>query len=209
MHYPTSDQRILADFQYALETVPDIRMAVFDHIASLPGVKLPWIELIKLCRRYQVLSIVDGAHGIGHVQLDLHTADPDFFVSNCHKWLHSPRPTAILYVPERNQHLIYSMPIVYGYISGKYRRANGSSILPAGMGKTPFIFEFEAHSTIDYSPFLATKDAIEYRESIGGEAKIIKYCTDLSQIGGRVVADILQTEVMPGEPICMTNIRLP
>lgn len=207
--YPCTDEEVLKVFEDALKAVKDIGLAIFDSIGSLPGIKMPWTELIQLCRKYNVLSLVDGAHGIGHIHLNLHDSDPDFFVSNCHKWLHCARPSAILYVPERNQHLIHSMPIGYGYISEKYKKSHGSVVPPAGVGKTPFIFEFEAHSTVDYTPFLAIKDALAYRRSVGGESAIIEYCTNLAQSGGKLVAEKLGTEVMPGAPTCMVNIRLP
>lgn len=119
--YPITDEALLAAFEDKLKTTRDVKVAVFDHIVSLPGVQVPWRGLVDLCRRYGVLSLVDGAHGIGHVNLDLHDADPDFFVSNCHKWLHCMRSCAILYVPRRNQSMIHSLPTGHGYISNKRR----------------------------------------------------------------------------------------
>ena len=62
-----------------------VKLAIFDTVVSAPGVRLPFEQLTKLCREKGVLSLVDGAHGVGHVKLDLGALDADFFVSNCHK----------------------------------------------------------------------------------------------------------------------------
>lgn len=64
-----------------------VRMVVVDSIASVPGVLFPWEDVVALCRKYGALSLVDGAHSIGQHKLDMKKADPDFFVTNCHKWL--------------------------------------------------------------------------------------------------------------------------
>jgi len=36
---------------------------------TFPGVRLPWEELVEACQELRVLSLVDGAHGIGHIDL--------------------------------------------------------------------------------------------------------------------------------------------
>ncbi len=43
-------------------------------------VRVPFERLVEECRNYGILSLVDGAHGIGHVPLDLGKLDADFFV---------------------------------------------------------------------------------------------------------------------------------
>lgn len=61
------------------------RVAVFETICAVPGVRFPFERVTEECRRLGVLSCVDAAHGLGQIPLDLAGLDPDFWVSNCHK----------------------------------------------------------------------------------------------------------------------------
>lgn len=62
-----------------------VRVAVFDTIVSMPGVRFPFERLIEACRAEGILSVVDGAHGIGQIPLDLGALQPDFLTTNLHK----------------------------------------------------------------------------------------------------------------------------
>ena len=90
VHYPCKDERVIDAFKSAIRDVNNqpgkkVCVAIFDTITSMPGVRVPWEDLCKICQEEGVLSLVDGAHGIGHIELDLKGVNPDFFVSNCHK----------------------------------------------------------------------------------------------------------------------------
>lgn len=62
------------------------KIAMFDTVITFPGVRMPWEGLVYACRDLNVLSLVDGAHGIGHIDLRHPTrVGPDFFTSNCYK----------------------------------------------------------------------------------------------------------------------------
>jgi len=50
-----------------------------DYISSRPSVLLPVKELVTVCRRHNVMVLVDGAHTPGHIQLDLEHLGADFF----------------------------------------------------------------------------------------------------------------------------------
>jgi len=66
----------------------NVKIAMFDTVLSLPGVRMPWEDLVAACRELGVLSLIDGAHGIGLIDLThLGKVNPDFFVSNCHKYV--------------------------------------------------------------------------------------------------------------------------
>ena len=87
--FPVEDDWLVSAFAAKIDEVEraggTVKLAVFDTVVSAPGVRLPFERLTALCRERGVLSLVDGAHGIGHVKLDLGALDADFFVSNCHK----------------------------------------------------------------------------------------------------------------------------
>ena len=89
IEYPIDDKALVEAFHAAFKAAKaegkNVRIAGFDTITSSPGVKVPWERLVEVCRDEQVLSMVDGAHGIGQIDLDLANVQPDFFTSNCHK----------------------------------------------------------------------------------------------------------------------------
>jgi isopenicillin-N epimerase len=73
------------------------RLAVLDHITSPSAVRLPLERLLPEFRRRGIPVLVDGAHALGQIDLDLTALGADWHVSNGHKWLYSPRGSAVLY----------------------------------------------------------------------------------------------------------------
>ncbi|KZM23752.1 uncharacterized protein EKO05_0000929 [Ascochyta rabiei] len=218
--YPVEDDWLVAAFRQKVREVEDaggkVKIAVFDTVVSMPGVLVPFQRLTQACKELGVLSLVDGAHAIGHLEVDVGKLDPDFFLSNCHKWLHVPRGCAILYVPVRNQHLIRStLPTSWGF---KTSASVPNSINPKGAFggdvESEYIGNFEFVGTIDSSPYLCIPKALEWRKDLGGEKVIIEYCTALAQDAGRLLAKSLGTEMMDNKTktlsqCCMAMVRLP
>lgn len=181
------------------------RICLYDAVSSLPGARFPFEDMTRACREEGILTLVDAAQGVGMVDINLGTLDPDFLVTNCHKWLLVPRGCAVFYVPFRNQALMTStLPTSHGYVP-KTGRFNP---LPASK-KTVFVNNFEYVGTLDNSPYLCVKDAIEWREqALGGEEKIRRYLWTLAKEGGKKAASILGTEVMENSTGTLTNCSL-
>ncbi|KAK4051558.1 hypothetical protein OIV83_002698 [Microbotryomycetes sp. JL201] len=186
-----------------------IRLALVDAISSNPGVVVPWHDLVKLFKEHDILSLVDAAHEIGQMPVNLRESKPDFWVSNCHKWLLAHRGCAVLYVSKPYQHLVHSIPTGHYY---RNRLEGKAAEDPA------WHLEFEWNGTIDFSPILSTVDALDFRKDVlGGEERITKYCHELALEGGRAFAEILGTETMEnkdpekdGQLVAnMINVRLP
>lgn len=85
MVYPISSDEILRRFEDAISQ-KGVRIALFDTISSLPAFRLPFEKMVPLCKKYHVLSLIDGAHGVGAIELDMQKLDADFFISNLHKY---------------------------------------------------------------------------------------------------------------------------
>jgi Cys-tRNA synthase (O-phospho-L-seryl-tRNA:Cys-tRNA synthase) len=97
--YPVEDDWVIDAFKAKVKEVEakggKVKIAVFDTIVSMPGVRVPYERLIATCKELGVLSCVDGAHGVGHLDLNLGELDPDFLVSNCHKYVFIPSPYSL------------------------------------------------------------------------------------------------------------------
>lgn len=214
--YPCNDDDIVASFRNAIHTSRKEgrrpRLCIYDTVSSLPGVRFPFEAITSTCKELGVISVIDGAQGVGMIDINLVDLDPDYFFSNCHKWLHVPRGCAVFYVPFRNQQLMVStLPTSHGYVPRAVFLSDSQSLALT----SSFVKNFEYTGTIDGSPYLCVKDSIKWRRSIlGGEEKVFKYLVDLARDGGELVAKILRTEVLDNATrtatnCAMVNIRLP
>lgn len=213
---PFQDEDLIKTFKDTIAKIRSSggrpRLALFDTIVSMPGIRLPFEDLVEICAGEDILSLVDGAHGIGHIPLDLGTLEPDFFVSNCHKWLYAPRGCAVFHVPVKHQDSMRStLPTSHGFIPRGATVDRGP--LPAN-DKSAWVSNFEFVGTIDSSPYLCIPESVDFRTDVcGGETAIMQYCTNLAQSGGKKVAEILNTEVLENRGVmancAMTNVRLP
>jgi isopenicillin-N epimerase len=71
---------------------------LFSHIPYKTGVRLPAKALCRLARDHGLISIVDGAHCSGMIELDFHDIGCDFYAASGHKWQCGPGATGILYI---------------------------------------------------------------------------------------------------------------
>ncbi|KAF7344184.1 putative aminotransferase family protein [Mycena venus] len=217
--YPVEDEELVRRFKEVVAGQKAIgrrvKIAIFDVVVSLPGVRMPFEALTEACRELGVLSLIDGAHGVGHVELDLGKLDPDFFVSNCHKWLLTPRASAIFHVPLRNQPLMRStLPTSHGFLPRPLPGALPTINPLPPTGESLFEENFAFTGTSDWSPFLCIAPALVYRAALGGEAAIRTYCETLAREGGLRVAALLGTEVLENKTGTLgkcffANVRLP
>jgi selenocysteine lyase/cysteine desulfurase len=220
LSYPCEDSAVLAAFTSAVEDSlkqgKRPRLCLFDVVSSMPGVRFPFEAVTAACRERDIISLIDGAQGVGMVDINLAETDPDFFVSNCHKWLHVPRGCAVFYVPLRNQGLMRStLPTSHGFVP-RVVREGGSRVSPLPpSGKSEFVTAFEFVGTMDNAPYLCVKDGIAWREEVlGGEERIRDALTDMARQGGQKVADILGTKVLDNATqsltrCAMVNVALP
>ncbi|KAL4961151.1 putative aminotransferase family protein (LolT) [Aspergillus stella-maris] len=239
--FPLEEGELIARFKAVVEGVKrqglNPKVAVFETVISNPGIRFPFEEVTALCKKLGILSCIDGAHGVGMINLDLGRLGCDFFTSNCHKWLYTPRSCAVLYVPERNQRFIRtSLPTSWGYIpptpppvpafstaassSSNSVGEEGEELLPSVLpdnGKSPFITLFEFTGTTDDSAYSCVPAAMKFRKEVcGGEEKIYSYLEELAGEAGNVVANALGTDILRavkggkgGLGCSMVNVRLP
>lgn len=175
----------------------NVKAAIFDTVVSIPGVRFPFERLVRMCKEYNILSIVDGAHSIGMIPLDLTNLDADFFTSNCHKWLYTPRGCALLHVPKRNQDLIRTTyPTSHGFVPADADAHSIRQVLPPSTNSR-FVNLFQFVASADNTPFYCIPAALNFRQNLcGGEEAIYEYIRENAQRGADMLAMLLGTEVM-------------
>jgi isopenicillin-N epimerase len=89
-----------------LEPGPRTRVVFCSHVEWTSG---RVNDVAGLCERARVagaLTIVDGAHAPGQIDLDLESLGADVYAGNCHKWLCAPKGSGFLYARPEVQALI-------------------------------------------------------------------------------------------------------
>ena len=103
---PASDPaEILNRFEDAI--TPRTRVISVSHVTFPTGCLLPVGELASLARARGILTLVDGAHSIGMLNLDMHELGADFYASSPYKWAGAPVGTGFLYMRRESQERVW------------------------------------------------------------------------------------------------------
>ncbi len=144
------------------EAISERTKVIFiSHIFSPTGVIFPVKKLASFARQQGILTVIDGAHAPGQIDLNLEELGADFYFGNCHKWMLSARGAAFLYVRKEHQHLIKPPVISWG--------TDWESPHPVR-----FVAELEMQGTRDYTTFLTVGNALDFLQANDWQAVLLK-----------------------------------
>lgn len=138
------------------------RAVVFGHVYWSTGLVTPVKQLTELGRERGVWVIVDGAHAVGMVPLNLDDVHPHFYCSSLHKWILSARGTGMLYVSEDAHDFVE--PLILGR-NVRLEQSDAS--------------RYDMMGTRDQTPFMGLGAALDFQNEIGWD-RIRAYCQGLA-----------------------------
>ena len=176
------------------------RLAMIDTVTSPTGLLMPFEQLVSMLEGRGVEVMLDAAHGIGMVPLNLNELGASYTTSNCHKWLCAPKGSAFLHVRKDKQAAIHPLTISHGMT------------FPLG-DTTRFRHEFDWTGTRDMSAHCALPAAIDHLADVveGGWPSIMEHNHELALQGRDILCEALGLEKpCPDEMIaCIATLILP
>ena len=175
------------------------KLIFFSHIASRTALCFPAARICEEARKNGILTMVDGAHAPGQIDLDLGKLGADFYTGNCHKWLFAPRPCGFLYAAPEVQGKTKPLVISWG---GESPQAGASSFRNDNVWL----------GTRDFTRMLSIPAAIEFFQK-NDFANIREHCRTLARDAQTKIADLFSLPLLypPAEGLYqqMVAMQLP
>jgi isopenicillin-N epimerase len=152
------------------------------HITAPTALILPVEEVCRRAREANIISVIDGAHAPGQIELSLNDMGADYYAGNAHKWLCAPKGSAVLYSRQGPDSLLEPLVVSHGWSN-----SDSSSRLEDYFGWT---------GTIDPSSYLSISAAIDFQEEHDWAA-VRRACHALASKTRTAIEDLTGLE-----PIC-------
>ena len=182
------------------EVTSRTRLALIDHISSPTGLVLPIEAIVSALNERGVDTLVDGAHGPGMVPLSLETMGAAYYTGNCHKWMSTPKGSALLHVRADKKAGVRPLQISHGYTKPRADRSL-------------FFQEFDWTGTFDPSAWLAVPYAIDHIGALhpDGWPGVMRHNRDLALWARETIATHFGTEACYPDSMvgALAAVRLP
>ena len=132
---------------------PQTKVIYLSHITSPTALRLPVQEICQRARLHGILTIIDGAHAPGQLDINLPALGADFYTGNCHKWLFSPKGAAFLFARPEVQPLLEPFVVSWGYHT-----------TPETTSGSRFVDLFQWSGTRDPAAALSVPSALEFMQ---------------------------------------------
>ena len=181
---------------YAAANSLNIRVAVISHISAYPSVLLPVRELVELLHAASIPVVVDGAHALGNIPIDVveGLGNPEYYMGNAHKWYFASKSSCVLYVRKDRQLPHVPAPAVVDNLETQL-----------------FSDRFIWTGTRDRTPYCAIQAATQFREELGGEEAIMNYNIGLAKWAENYLRQLWGVNPMapPSMHTSMSIIQIP
>jgi len=147
---PTTADDLCRRFEKAI--TPNTKVFHFCHVTNLTAQLFPVARLSRLARSKGIVTIIDGAHALGHFPFKLRELECDAYGVSLHKWLLAPIGNGCLYV--RKEMIPRFWPLQ-----------------AAPEQQDDDIRKFEAIGTHPWAIRAALGEALAYHQAIGTERK--------------------------------------
>lgn len=176
-----SKEQILEEFWsgYTSKT----KIVFLNQISSATALIFPVKEICDKARELGLITIIDGAHVPGQMDLDITELNPDFYTGTLHKWMLAPKGSSFLYVKKDFQQMLDPLVVGWGY----------ESVAP---GESQFLDYQEFQGTREISAFLCAPKVIDFLEENDWKTKA-KECRNIVLNNYQRFCDLLNTK-----PIC-------
>jgi isopenicillin-N epimerase len=184
---PLDDPAEVVEALWARVT-PRTKMIVVSHITSPTALIFPVEEICQRARAAGILTLVDGAHAPGQIDLDLPAIGADFYTGNCHKWLCAPKGSGFLYARPEAQALLQPLVVSWGWEA-------------EAPGPSPFVDHFGWTGTADPAAYLSVPTAITFQREHGWPA-VRAACRDLLVEARLRVGELAgEGQICPDSPV--------
>lgn len=127
---------------------PRTRVALIDHVTSSTALVMPIERIVAELLARGVETVVDGAHALGMVPLELDRLGAACYAANAHKWLCAPKGAAILHVRRDLLDRIRPLVVSHGF--------------DATIDRVRFRAEWDWTGTVDPTAWLAIPECIRF-----------------------------------------------
>lgn len=177
----TSKEQILEEFWKGYTS--NTKVVFINEISSATALIFPVKEICEKAQELGLITIVDGAHVPGHINLNITEINPDFYTGTLHKWMLAPKGSSFLYVKKEFQNDIDPLVVSWGYDN-------------EFITETQFLDYHEYQGTRDVSAFLCTPKVIDFLEENNWKEKAA-ISKNLVQKNYQRFCDLLNTK-----PLC-------
>jgi isopenicillin-N epimerase len=161
------------------------KVIFLNQMSSATALIFPVKEICDRAKELGLITIVDGAHVPGHIDLNISELNPDYYTGTLHKWMLAPKGSSFLYVKRELQNDLEPLVVSWGY----------ESVAP---GESQFLDYHELQGTRDVSAFLCTPKVIEFLEQNNWKA-VSQSCKQIIFNNYQRFCDLLNTK--PLSPI--------
>jgi selenocysteine lyase/cysteine desulfurase len=149
-NHPVSDEELVS--LYESQITPKTKLMMICHMINITGQILPVRKLCDMAHGHGVEVMVDGAHCVGHIAVNIPELHCDYYGTSLHKWLSAPLGCGLLYVATEK------IPKIWPLLSEQ-------AIPPTDISRLNHTGTHPVHTD------LAITAALEYLEYIGMERK--------------------------------------